>query len=283
MLDPHLFTRDGRKLFGLHFAAQGRPKEFGVVFCNAFGKEFVLARTHVSRFCRELAARGVGAYRFDYGGYGDSEGDFADATFSTMCEDLEAAVAEAKRRCRVERIVLAGIRFGALVAEAVAARRDDAAGLVMWSPTLPAWDYFYDALRQTISMQTGMLGRIVLTRDQIIENVLANRPAQADGYDLACTDEGFRLGAAMIRELQAYSPTVFTEGLRVPTLLVHVSRRPEPMLPKPIAEHAALLAGRGVRVELDSAVEPALPWVHEKLYAGEAPALFERTFRWLQV
>jgi alpha-beta hydrolase superfamily lysophospholipase len=281
MLDPHLFTRDGRNLFGLHFAAQGRPKDFAVVFCNAFGKEFVLARTHVSRFCRELAARGVGAYRFDYQGYGDSEGEFADATFSAMCRDLEAAVAEARRRCRVEKVVLAGVRFGALVAEAVASRSADTAGLVMWAPTLPAWDYFYDALRQTISMQTAMLGKIVLTRDQIIENVLAGQPSRADGYDLACTDEGFRLGAAMIRELQAYSPAEITRGLAARTLLVHVSKRPGAALPEAVAEHVALLRGREVSLEVDSVSESALPWVHEATYAGEAPALFDRTFRWL--
>ena len=281
MLEPHLFSREGRNLFGLHFAAQGRPKDFAVVFCNAFGKEFVIARTHLSRFCRELAARGIGAYRFDYLGYGDSEGDFADASFSTMCHDLEAAIAEARRRCGVEKVVVAGLRFGALVAEAVASRRAEIAGLVLWAPTLPVWDYFYDAMRQTISMQTGMLGKIALTRDQIVENVLADRPSHAEGYDLACTDEGFRLGAPMIRELQAYGPADVTRGLAARTLLVHVAKRPEPALPQAIAEHAELLAGRGVPLEVDHAVERALPWQHEALYTGDAPALFERTLRWL--
>ena len=85
----------------------------------------------------------------------------------------------------------------------------------------------------------------------------------------------------MIRELQAYSAAEVTRGLSARTLIVHVSKRPEATPPKAMAEHAELLAGRGVAVELDHAVETAIPWAHEATYAGEAPALFGRTFRWL--
>jgi pimeloyl-ACP methyl ester carboxylesterase len=280
MLEPHLFTRDGCNLFGLHFAAQGAPKDFALVFCNAFGKEFEIARTQVSRFCRELAARGVGAYRFDYHGCGDSDGEFAQVAFSTMCSDLEAAIAEAKLRCCVEKVVVAGIRLGALVAEAVASRHPEIAGLVMWAPTLEPWGYFYDALRQTMSMQTVLFRSIRFTREQIIENVLAGRPSCVDEYDLNCTDEGFRLGARLIQELRELSPTRLTEGLRSRTLLVHVSKRPEPA-PRLLSEHAELLASRGVHCEVEKAVEPALPWLHENVFAGDSPDLFAKTFRWL--
>lgn len=282
MQEPHLFTRGDAKLFGLHFAAEGTPKDFALVFCNAFGKEFEICRTQVSHFGRALAARGVGAYRFDYFGYGDSEGDFEQACLSSMALDLEAAIGEAKRRCRVERVVVAGIRFGAVVAEAVAARQPDLAGLVMWAPTLRPWDYFYEALRQTMSMQTTLFREIKITRDQIVENVLAGRPSMVEGYDLNCTDEGFPLGAAMVRELKELSMSKLAQGVKARTLLVHVSKRAEPP-PRPMAEHSETLASHGAACEVETAVEPTMPWIHDNVFAAESPDLFGKTFRWLGV
>jgi alpha/beta superfamily hydrolase len=282
MMEPHQFTRGAGNLFGLHFAASGTPAGFALVFCNAFGKEFEICRTQVSQFCRALAARGVGAYRFDYYGYGDSDGEFEEASFSTMCCDLEAAVGEAKRRCGVEKVVLAGIRFGALVAEAVASRRADIAGLIMWAPTLAPWDYFYDGLRQTVCMQTTLFREVRITRDEIVENVLAGRPSRVGEYDLSCTDEGFRLGAAIVRDFRDLSPSKIAAGLRARTLLIHVSKRAEPV-PREVAEHAAVLAGRGVQCDVDTAVELTLPWLHENVFAATSPHLFGKTFRWLGV
>jgi pimeloyl-ACP methyl ester carboxylesterase len=280
MLEPHLFTRDGRKLFGLHFRASGPPKDFAVVFCNAFGKEYEISRTVVSRFGAELAAKGVGAYRFDYLGYGDSEGDFTEATFGSMCADLEAAVDEAKRRCGVERVVVGGLRLGAVVAEVVAGRRADVAGLVMWAPTVKPWDFLYETLRQNVSMQGSLFGIVALTRDQIVENVLAGRPCQHEGYDLAFADEGVRLAAPLVRELQALGPEQLVAGVKARTLLVHVTKGPDAP-PRPLAEHAELLAARGVPCEVARAVEPTLPWVHERIFAARSPDLFDQTFRWL--
>jgi pimeloyl-ACP methyl ester carboxylesterase len=280
--DPHLFRRGGASLFGLHVAAAAPPKDFAVVVCNAFGKEFEIARTQIAHFLRALAVRGVGAYRFDYLGYGDSEGEFEQATFSSMCADLEVAIEEAKRRCGVERIVVAGLRLGAVVALAVAARRRDAAGVVMWSPTLDPWEYFYDTLRQTVSMQAALFREVRLARDEIVENALAGRPSLVEGYDLNCTDEGFRIGAGLVRELRDLSIARASDGLTARTLVVHVCRKPE-AAPDAVLEHAALLRGRGVDCAVEIAVEATLPWLHENVFAVESPELFGKTLAWLGV
>jgi pimeloyl-ACP methyl ester carboxylesterase len=279
---PHLFTRDGRKLFGLHFEAEARRREFALVFCNAFGKEYEICRTQVAQFARALTRRGIGAYRFDYYGYGDSEGEFQEASFSTMCSDLDAAIDEAKRRCGVEKVVLAGIRFGALVAEACSTRRSDVTQLVMWAPTLEPWSYFYEGLRQTVSMQTTLFRTIKITREQIVENVLAGRPSLVDGCDFNFTDEGFRLGAQLVRELRTLSPAAYAERVHVPTLLAHVVKKPTPP-PAPILQHRDIIAARGVPCSVETVVEAALPWVHENVFAAESPKLFATTLRWLGV
>lgn len=43
------------------------------------------------RITRALAARGIGVLRYDFTGLGDSEGDFADSTFSADVQDIVAA------------------------------------------------------------------------------------------------------------------------------------------------------------------------------------------------
>jgi pimeloyl-ACP methyl ester carboxylesterase len=281
-LVPHVLRRAGASLFGLHVAAVAPRRDFAIVFCNAFGREFEIARTQIAHFLRLLAARGVGAYRFDYLGYGDSEGEFEDASFSSMCADVHAGIGEAKRRCAVDRVVVAGLRFGAIVAQAVAAQRSDTVGVVMWSPTLEPWAYFYETLRQTVSMQTALFRDVKMSRDVIVENALAGRPSLVDGYDLNCTDEGFRLGPEMVSELRELSPARTSEGLRARTLMVHITKKPEPA-PVAVVEHADLLRARGVDCTVETATEVTLPWLHENVFAAESPELFGKTLAWLGV
>ncbi|MEV6243300.1 alpha/beta hydrolase [Lentzea sp. NPDC051838] len=59
------------------------------VFAHCFtcGKDSVAA----SRICRELAARGVAVLRFDFTGLGQSDGDFANTTFTSNVDDLVCA------------------------------------------------------------------------------------------------------------------------------------------------------------------------------------------------
>lgn len=55
--------------------------------CFSCSKDIAAARI----ISRELAAKGIGVFRFDFTGLGKSEGDFADTNFSTNLDDLEAA------------------------------------------------------------------------------------------------------------------------------------------------------------------------------------------------
>jgi putative redox protein len=65
-----------------------KPKAYAV-FAHVFtGSKSLGASRHISR---ALTLCGIGVLRFDFTGLGDSEGDFADTTFTSNVEDLLAA------------------------------------------------------------------------------------------------------------------------------------------------------------------------------------------------
>lgn len=92
-------------------------------------------------FARHMAARGVATLRFDFRGYGDSQGDFAAVTPARQLEDAGAAAEwlRAHPDTDPQRLMLLGHSLGGLLAAQAAA---DLAPhrLALWAPALP--DYF---------------------------------------------------------------------------------------------------------------------------------------------
>lgn len=78
----------GEKLAGLLEMPEGRPGAFALfAHCFTCSKDVAAA----SRISRALAARGLAVLRFDFTGLGNSDGDFANANFSSNIEDLVQA------------------------------------------------------------------------------------------------------------------------------------------------------------------------------------------------
>ncbi|KJK39476.1 osmotically inducible protein OsmC [Lentzea aerocolonigenes] len=84
-----VFTgKDGQSLAGrLELPAGDVVATAVFAHCFTCGKDSVAA----SRICRELASRGVAVLRFDFTGLGQSDGDFANTTFTSNVDDLVCA------------------------------------------------------------------------------------------------------------------------------------------------------------------------------------------------
>lgn len=81
---------NGQRLKGLLDLPLGQPRAFALfAHCFTCGKNLKSART----LSRTLADTGIATLRFDFTGLGQSEGDFADTSFSSNVEDLLAAAA----------------------------------------------------------------------------------------------------------------------------------------------------------------------------------------------
>ncbi|NUP09096.1 MAG: alpha/beta fold hydrolase [Polyangiaceae bacterium] len=271
--------RGEHAMFTAYFPAAVEQPRFAVVLVNAFASETEIFRVHFVHFGRALAAAGIPALRFDYVGYGDSQGDFEAACPASMEADIEAAIEEAKRRSGASRVVLVGLRFGATLAARVAARRDDVEQLVLWEPLVKPWDDLFAQLRATVSMQTVLFKDVKATRDQIVENLLAGRPTMVGGYDLNVIDDGYPLGREMVEQTKRID--LLNEGTsRARTLVLHVRRNPgQPS--KKLVEYRDRLAQQGVDVTLDTVVESTLPWLHEATYSTMSPNLYRTTLDFL--
>lgn len=275
------FNSAGRQLYGLYYPPRGQPNGTGVVVCNGFGKEFEIARTALSVTCRDLAERGYSCLRFDYGGYGDSAADFEEATVTSMCADIEAALGELWRRSSVRRLGLVGIRLGGTLAALVAARRPEVTRLVLWEPLVRPWETLLGALRHNVTMQTVIFGKVMFNREQIVENVLAGRPSLAGGYNFNIIDEGFPLATAFVREIQKIDLVARAPEISARTLVVNITKAAAPMSDD-LARLGVALTQAHVPSDHASVVVPCLPWMHEKVFARRFPALVDITSRWCE-
>lgn len=107
----------GRKLSGRLERAAGRRRG-AVLFAHCFtcGKSALPA----VRISRALSGRGFDVLRFDFAGIGESEGEFAETTFCSNVEDLEAA-ARAMTEADIAPDVLVGHSLGGAAVIAAAA------------------------------------------------------------------------------------------------------------------------------------------------------------------
>jgi len=168
----------------LHRPAQANPS-LAVVMCHALAEEKLWSHRIYVKFARRLANAGIAVLRFDSRGEGDSDLEFEDSTLVTRIEDTKAAVAATYTKVAAERVVLLGHRFGGSAAAAAAAQlREQVHGLVVWDPLPDSADYFQQLLRSNLTTQMAIHGKVIRTREALIEDLLNGQLIVADGYGL---------------------------------------------------------------------------------------------------
>lgn len=136
MVPLHFGTSD-RILFGIYSPASGRPGGRGVLLCNPWGPEAMRAHRSMKVLADRLSAQGLDVLRFDYYGTGDSFGDATNACLADWVGDAVLAAEELRALAGVGRVDLVGLRLGAWVAAAAAARLGGEGGrIVLWDPVV---------------------------------------------------------------------------------------------------------------------------------------------------
>jgi pimeloyl-ACP methyl ester carboxylesterase len=115
----------------LHAAAGDR----GVVICNPLGHEAMWLHPAMRELAERISAQGLPVLRFDYLGTGDSTDLEGALRPDAWVDQVLEAVRYMKSVTGVERVSLAGFRFGAMIAT-LAARRTEVESLALLAPVV---------------------------------------------------------------------------------------------------------------------------------------------------
>ncbi|WP_051393380.1 alpha/beta hydrolase family protein [Glycomyces arizonensis] len=149
------FEHRGRTLRGVLHLPQSSPSP-AVVLCHGFSGTRVEFGYMFVRLAKRLAERGIAAYRFDFAGCGDSDGDFADLAVSDQADQALAALDALGRHSGIDpdRLSLMGMSLGGLAASLAAAARP-VRSLTLWAPAAVAVDRAVLQHRRTAIAEHG--------------------------------------------------------------------------------------------------------------------------------
>jgi len=118
------------------FDAPTQPGAVGVVLCPGLLNDACTAYRSFRLIAAALAAAGYPALRFDYPGTGNAPDTTEPDHLAVWLRSVADAVDWLRDHAGVRDVVLIGFRFGALLAAAAAAGREDIVGLVLLQPFL---------------------------------------------------------------------------------------------------------------------------------------------------
>jgi len=184
-LAPFFLDAHSRRLFAVFTAPRKEnPAETAVLFCPPFGEEIAKSRLTVATQARAFAAHGIATLRVDLSCTGDSEGEFADASWDDWLGDVEAAARWLVEH-GAERVVVWGLRLGALLAMDWLRRTDQAVfATVLWQPVFSGRQF----LRQFLRMRTvadTVAGETKSTVNELLEELQSGRMLEVGGYALS--------------------------------------------------------------------------------------------------
>ncbi len=235
-VEPFFFAGARGSLYGCHHRpANPTAQGAAVLLCAPTGHEYTACHRALRQLAAQLCRAGRHVMRFDYGGSGDSAGDYADARLQGWRDDIALAIAECRRRSGAAEVALVGLRLGATLALQVARQRSpregDIARLVLWNPVLDG---------------AALLREWRATAADFVAELGWQVPAQPEQV------LGLPLSAGMVEDLNALDAGI--EGLgALPVLICH-----DPA-DSTVPAFAERLAASGRRVEV-RAIEGGAVW-----------------------
>lgn len=173
------------RLYGMTHLPKENVRPLGLVFCHPFGEERIRVHRIYFNLANLLAEEGYPVLRFDYAGYGDSEGDWENVSVEMHLSDINAAVNFLLEKTEIKNLGLFGVRFGATLACVAAEETPAIDYLVLWEPILNVWQYLYEKLRVNLATQVSAYRKVLINRDQLIESIESGGSANIDGYELS--------------------------------------------------------------------------------------------------
>jgi putative redox protein len=167
----------GERLAALLDRPDGEPTAFALfAHCFTCGKDILAAK----RIAERLSALGIAVLRFDFTGLGLSEGEFANATFSSNVADLVAAADHLRRTHRAPAILIGHSLGGAAVLAAAGEIAEARAVVTIAAPADPhhvtgLFKDQVDAIRARGEVEVTLAGRPFRVRREFLDDVAEQR------------------------------------------------------------------------------------------------------------
>jgi len=219
-------SSDGHQLSGRLDLPDGKARAYALfAHCFTCTKQSIAA----VRIARALTQRGIGVLRFDFTGLGDSEGDFADSTFSGNVRDVVAAAATMAARDMAPRLLIGHSLGGAAVLAAAGDVASVAAVAVIGAPfdvkhvTLQFGDRLPELMEKG-EAEVDLGGRPFNMRRSFID-------------DLERHDQKTRIGDLHRALLVLHSPTDQTVGAENAGAIFQAAKHPKSFVSLDNADH----------------------------------------------
>ena len=251
-----------------------------IIYFSPLFEERMWSHRIAFNFALELAAlERQTVLFFDYHGYGESDGDSEDFTLAGCRYDVESLISHMKERGFTS-FSWWGIRTGCAVGLATIPSVDSFSSALLWAPVLNMKDFLYDSLRSTIAGQYMIFNKSLVTRDDILEELVTNGGCSREGIVLNFI-EGYRFGRAFYLETRDMDNASSLSLISCPALVLELLRSGAKggntvAKPSRICESAK---GNPNISYLQVAERPF--WVIGKDYSQRAEALYNATFDWL--
>lgn len=204
----------------------GEPSAYALfAHCFTCGKDVLAAR----RIATTLSAKGIATLRFDFTGLGSSEGDFANATFSSNVTDLVRA-ADHLRSVRKAPTILIGHSLGGAAILAAAEKIPEAkAAVTIAAPSDPAhvtglFKNHVERIREQGKAEVSLAGRPFTIKREFLDDVAEQR----------LLDKVHNLHKAL---LVMHSPTDGTVGIDNATRIFVAAKHPKSFVSLAGADH----------------------------------------------
>jgi hypothetical protein len=152
---PVWFGPPDRLLFGLFHTPDGVRARGGVVLCAPLGRDYLLAHYALRRYAVRLEEKGFCVVRFDYDGTGDSVGKSTDPDRVASWLGGVSQAVQLLRDSGIRWVALAGMRSGALLADAAAGADGSIDALVLIDP-IQSGRSFVSEQRAMATMSLGV-------------------------------------------------------------------------------------------------------------------------------
>jgi uncharacterized OsmC-like protein/fermentation-respiration switch protein FrsA (DUF1100 family) len=204
----------------------GEPSAYALfAHCFTCGKDVLAAR----RISATLAAKGIAVLRFDFTGLGSSEGDFANATFSSNVADLVRAANHLRNTRKAPAILIGHSLGGAAILAAAEQIAEAKAVVTIAAPSDPAhvtglFKEHLDDIRKEGKVEVSLAGRPFTITREFLDDI---------------NEHGLMARVTTLRKalLIMHSPTDDTVGIDNATRIFLSAKHPKSFVSLADADH----------------------------------------------